>query len=101
MMSADFVSLAWLCCRCVSCSRRVAADGANCELCCAVEAAYSVGGTRAEAAGAGLGLALAADGTERDTVEATSDPSLRAGLDDDEPMMLRLWPEEKEGWFGR
>jgi hypothetical protein len=44
---------------------------------------------------------LAADGTERDTVEATSDPSLRAGLDDDEPMMLRLWPEEKEGWFGR
>lgn len=97
-MSADFVSLACCCCRCVSCSLRVDAYGAYCELCFAVEAPYSVGGTRSlpafeGAAGAGFGWAegLAADGTARATEDATSDPSLRAGFDDDEPIFDILW----------
>ena len=41
-----------------------------------------------EGAGVGLAEGLAAAGTARETEEATSDPSLRTGLDEDEPIFV-------------
>lgn len=89
-MSADLVWLACCCCLCVCCCRVVVAEGAYCDAWLAAAAAYSVGGTRSVPAGAALafGEGLAAEGTARETDDATSDPSLRAGLEDDDPMLL-------------